>query len=82
VNAPRRHRSRQIPAPIITPAAYKVVASFSLPLDDWPPPGELEEALKAASDAFVHVLRIALEEKLRGNIIADLDCAPPYSDLN
>jgi hypothetical protein len=80
VNSPRRRR-RPPPAP--TPEApRKVVASFSILEDNWPPPGELEEALHAASDAFVYVLRLALEEKLRGAIIADLDYAPPHPDLN
>jgi hypothetical protein len=80
MNIKRRHRP--MPSAIPPESSHKIVAVFSLPLDNWPPPGELQEALNAASDAFVYVLRIALEEKLRGDIIANLDYAPPHPDRN
>jgi hypothetical protein len=81
---PARRRRLRLPLPVaISPEPpHKVVATFSIPEDNWPPPGELEEALHAASDAFVYVLRIALEQKLRGDVIAHLDYAPPNPNLN
>jgi len=79
---PRRRLRPPIPVAISPDPPSKVVATFSIPEDNWPPQGELQEALQAASDAFVHVLRIALELKLRGTIIADLDSAPPNPERN
>jgi hypothetical protein len=83
MSTPRRRRVKApIPVAITPVSPHKVIASFSITLENWPPVGELEEALHAASDAFVYVLRIALQDKLQGDIIADLDYSPPNPELN
>ncbi len=61
---------------------HKTIATFKLAEKDWPPPGELEDALREAADAFVYTLRAALDLKMKGTVIADIDYAPPHAHLN
>ncbi len=73
----KRRPTRRVPL-----GPHKTIATFSLAEADWPPPGELEDALREAADAFVFTLRAALDHKMKGTIIADTYYAPPHAHLN